>query len=227
MDLQEAYNTLDLAVKQFVKSAMLDDRTPLGNSLALAQEASLVGTGEGNPDVVVFGDMNRFKGLNDQLGHAAGDVAISTVGQLIYDLVQDCEGKGFRRGGDEFVVLLSKTRLDDFKARLAPFGGCTFKFEGRTHKTAMSFGYAVGEGEIDYADLLARAETACQSAKSQGDGTCVEWSPEIGRKELINFRDRCGNCGAQITVNVPKETAPADNRLMSCPCCGQSLSAKN
>lgn len=227
MNLQEAYNALDLAVKEFVRAAMVDDRTPLGNVLALTREASLVGTGEGNPNVVVFGDLNRFKGLNDQLGHAAGDVAISKVGQLLYDLAQQCEGRAFRRGGDEFVILLSKDRLDEFKSMLDVFGECTFQFEGITRKTAMSFGYALSEGEIDYAGLLERAETACQAAKAQGDGTCVEWSQEIERKAMIHLRDRCANCGAQITVNVPKESAPADSRLASCPCCGQRLIANN
>jgi diguanylate cyclase (GGDEF)-like protein len=183
----------------------------------------VVGTGEGNPDVVVFGDLNRFKGLNDQFGHAAGDTAISKVGQLIYDLAHECQGQGFRPGGDEFVILLSKSRLEEFKSKLGVFAACTFPFDGITRKTAMSFGYALHEGEVDYAKLLERAETACRAAKSQGDGTCVEWSEEIERRALMNFRDRCAHCGAEIMVNVPKQNAPKDNRLASCPCCGQSL----
>lgn len=204
---------------------MLDDKTPLGNVLALTQEASLVGTGEGNPDVVVFGDLNRFKGLNDQLGHAAGDVAISTVGELLDNLVKDCGGRAYRRGGDEFVILLQKDKLEEFKAKLGAFEACSFMFEGASRRTAMSFGYAVYEAELDYADLLARAETACLSAKSQGDGKCVEWSQEMERLATIHFRDRCANCGAHITVNVPRERAPANSRLAFCPCCGQALAA--
>lgn len=223
MNLQEAFKALQLAVDEISKAALFDDKTQLGNSVALAQIAALVGTGEGNPDVVIFGDLNRFKALNDQLGHVAGDVAISAVGQLIQELlVEPCEAKAYRRSGDEFVILLSKNKLDEFKEKVRSFTTCQFQFEGTLHNTAMSFGYAVSEGEIDFADLLARAEAACQSAKFQGDGTCVEWSAEIDRRALVSLRERCAGCGAQVTVNAPAEAVP-NGQLMHCPCCGHSF----
>ncbi len=196
MNFQEAVKTLQLAVEELSKAALFDDKTELLNSVALGQTAAVVGTGEGNPDVVIFGDLNRFKTLNDQLGHVAGDVAISAVGQLIQELlVEQCEAKAYRRSGDEFVILLSKDKLDEFKKKVLSFGVCEFQFEGTSYNTAMSFGYAVSEGDIDFADLLARAEAACQSAKFRGDGTWVEWSSEIDRKTLLSFRERCGKCG--------------------------------
>ncbi|HXM47031.1 MAG TPA: GGDEF domain-containing protein [Pyrinomonadaceae bacterium] len=68
MNFQEAVKTLQLAVEELSKAALFDDKTELLNSVALGQTAAVVGTGEGNPDVVIFGDLNRFKALNDQLG---------------------------------------------------------------------------------------------------------------------------------------------------------------
>jgi diguanylate cyclase (GGDEF)-like protein len=223
MNLQEAFKSLQLAVDQLSKAALFDEKTRLGNSVALAEIAALVGTGEGNPDVVVFGDLNRFKALNDRLGHVAGDVAISAVGQLIQDsLVEQCEAKAYRRSGDEFVILLSKNKLDRFKEKVNSFTACQFQFEGATYSVPMSFGYAVSEGEADFQDLLVRAEAACQSAKFQGDGTCVEWSIEIARKALVSFRGRCVECGAQVTVDAPQDALPED-RSMVCPCCAHPL----
>ena len=123
MNFQEAVKALQLAVEELSKAALFDDKTELLNSVALGQTAAVVGTGEGHPDVVVFGDLNRFKALNDQLGHVAGDVAISAVGQLIQELlVEQCEAKAYRRSGDEFVILLSKDKLDEFKEKVLSFG---------------------------------------------------------------------------------------------------------
>lgn len=224
MNLQEAINALELAVKEVARAALSDDKTPLDNALALTKASSLVNTGGGNPDVVIFGDLNRFKGLNDQFGHATGDAAINEVGNLIQELVvKGCQAQAFRRGGDEFVILLSKDSLEQFKSKVSSFASCLFQFEGETRKTAMSFGYAVSQGEADYADLIARAETACQMAKSQGDGTCVEWSEEIERQAIDSLRDRCQNCEAKITCQVPRKAVPINRKLLCCPCCGEPL----
>lgn len=221
MSLQEAFKSLQHAVDELGRAALSDDKTQLGNSVALAQVAALVGTGEGNPDVVVFGDLNRFKSLNEQLGHIAGDGAISAVGQMIQELlVEQCEATAYRRSGDEFIILLSRSNLDKFKARVASFAVCQFQYEGVNHTAAMSFGYSVSEGEIDFADLQTRAEAACQSAKFRGDGTWVEWSSWIGQRALVSFRKRCRHCEAQVTVNAPEESIP-NQQLLCCPCCGE------
>src|SRR6266853_1049713 len=102
MNLQEAISSLQLAVEEVIKSALLDDMTPLQNAQALKLAASSVGRGGDTPDVVIFGDLNGLKGLNDEFGHAAGDAAIGEVGKLITNLfVHECEAQAFRRSGDE------------------------------------------------------------------------------------------------------------------------------
>lgn len=227
MNLQEAIAALEQAVGEVAKAALSDDMTPLLNALALRREASLVGVGEDSPNVVIFGDLNRFKGLNDQFGHIVGDAAISYVGHQINDLlVVGCQAKAFRRSGDEFVILLSGHSLDKFKAIATSFASCSFEFNGETRRTAMSFGYAVAEGNYTFDELLSRAETACQVAKSQGDGACVEWSVETEREAVDNFRDRCLHCNATITCKVSRQAAPLGGKLLCCPCCGESLSSQ-
>lgn len=224
MNLQEAISALESAVTEVVAAALSDDKTPLPNALALRQAASRVGTGEDNPDVVIFGDLNRFKGLNDQFGHIVGDAAIRYVGVLIDSLiVKECQAQAFRSSGDEFVILLSSSSLEQFKTIVPSFASCSFKLEDKTYKTAISFGYAVSQGETGYDELLARAETACQAAKFQGDGVCVEWTEEIEAQATDSLRDRCTNCGAKIRCDVPRDTAPPDRKLLCCPSCGGSL----
>ncbi|HKG12812.1 MAG TPA: GGDEF domain-containing protein [Pyrinomonadaceae bacterium] len=226
MNLQEAIAALEFAVGEVAKAALSDDKTPLGNSFALSQAASLVGAGKGNPDVVIFGDLNRFKGLNDQFGHIVGDAAIGYVGELIFErLVKGCQAKAFRRSGDEFVILLSSNELETFKSVASEFDSCAFEFNGEPRKTAMSFGYAVSAGAASFEDLLSRAEIACQIAKGLGDGTFVEWTEEVAVKAIDSLRDRCMNCNATISCKVPRQFAPLGGKMLCCPCCGKSLSS--
>jgi diguanylate cyclase (GGDEF)-like protein len=227
MNLQESITAFQIAVstalEQVVEAALSDDKTPLRNSLALEKFTSLVGTGGDNPDVVVFGDINHFHSFNELYGHDAGDAAITHVGSLIKEaFVDECQAKAFRRSGDEFVILLSKSQLEAFKTRVPAFAACSFSIEGELRKTAISFGYAVSQGEIAFSDLMVRAEAACQVAKVKGDGIVIEWSEETERHAIENIRGRCPHCEASITCYAPHEAIPKDKKLVCCPCCGNS-----
>jgi diguanylate cyclase (GGDEF)-like protein len=233
MNLPEAINALELAVKEALESALeeivraasTDDRAPLGNALALKEASSMVGTAEGQFDVVIFADLNRLKSLNERHGHVAGDAAISLVGGLIDELiVRGCGAKGFRRSGDEFVILMSSHVPDRFREMTRSFRSCSFPFNQETLSTSASFGYAIGEGEASYDELLAKAETACvKIAKAEGGGSCVPWSEDIEEKYVSNLRGRCSTCGATFVCDVPLGTALKDGTLSWCPCCGKSL----
>jgi diguanylate cyclase (GGDEF)-like protein len=224
MNLREAIDALESAAKNALEAALSDDKTPLRNALALREAASLVGAGGDNPDVVILGDLNDFKKLNDEFGHDAGDAAIYEVGKLIQErLAERCKAQAFRRSGDEFVILLSSRFLEDFKAEAGSFASCSFQFNEMTIQTAMSFGYAVRHGEAGFTELFAKAEIACQAAKSQGDGACVGWSEEIERDMTDRLRARCAKCGAVIWCDVPRQAVPKNKKLLFCPCCGESL----
>ena len=228
MNLQESISAFQTSVQTaldaVVQAALSDDRTPLGNLVALERIASVVGTGEGNPDVVIFGDINDFHAFNERYGHDAGDAAITHVGQLIKkSFVDECQGLAFRRSGDEFVILLSSLRLDQFKIIVPAFASCSFSIEEETRETAVSFGYAVSEGEVAFSDLIARAETACQVAKSKGNGVCVEWSEDIERQVTKSLRGRCSKCLASITCYAREDVLPKNRRLSCCPCCGEAF----
>ena len=224
MNLREAIDALESAVKNALEAALSDDKTPLRNALALREASSLVGAGGDNPDVVIFGDLNDFKRLNDGFGHDAGDAAINEVGKLIQErLVDRCKAQAFRLSGDEFVILLSNRFLEDFKAEASSFASCSFQFNEMTIKTAMSFGYAVWQSEASFTELFAKAEIACQVAKYQGDGACVGWSEEIERDITDRLRARCAKCGAVIWCDVPQQAIPKNKELLFCPCCGEPL----
>src|ERR1043166_3342476 len=202
--------------------SVADDKTSLGNALALEQEARLINDGKSRFDVIVFGDLNNFKRINDDHTHDAGDVAIKEVGETIRTtLIEGLEAKAYGQGGAELVIVLKQEFLERFLSITPSFGNINFSHKDKELITAMSFGYARSDGKTSFRDLLERAEVACQHAKLQGDGVCVEWTENIKSNPIKSIYESCRKCGAKITCKVHQRNSPA--KLICCPCCGESL----
>ncbi len=90
-----AYRATHDALSGLPNRALLLDRV----GQALARRARL-----GEPVALLFVDLDRFKLINDTLGHDVGDVALAQVAQRLQRCVRDCDTVG-RFGGDEFVVV--------------------------------------------------------------------------------------------------------------------------
>lgn len=222
-NIEKSIGELQIAVQGVIETALSDDKTPLQSALALRQALeAAAGNTESFFDIVIFGDLNRFKGLNDRFGHSAGDFAIQFVGTMIQNLlVEQCQAQAFRQSGDEFVILLKQQFLEQFQKLSAEFGDCKFEFEEQQIKTAMSFGYAARETETDFEILLARAEIACQEAKRAGDGVSVEWTVNLESSAFVNRRGRCPQCQTEINCNIPGQNQLLD--LKVCPVCESPL----
>ena len=64
-------------------------------------------------NVLIFMDLDRFKAINDGHGHLAGSQVLREVGFLLKRIVQQGDATVARYGGDEFVIVLPNTKLDD------------------------------------------------------------------------------------------------------------------
>jgi len=218
--LEDALQKLREAVGALSSASITDDLTPLANAIALRQVGMTVGTAKEAPDVVVFGDLNRFKSLNDQYGHEVGDVAISYMGQLIDTVfVKGFGCHAFRRSGDEFVLLTTEDRIAYLRAGLKMFAACNFNVNNQVHTVSMSFGLARADGKADFHLLMERAEVACQVAKSQGDGELVEWTEELATQAYRSIRGRCRKCGTKVVCDVPATANSSVNSIRVCPVC--------
>ncbi|MFC4638777.1 GGDEF domain-containing protein [Deinococcus hohokamensis] len=83
----------------------VDALTGLPGRAALQQDA-----GRGMPSgSVLLMDINRFKVINDTCGHAAGDLALRVLGQLLARAAPGLAAKAYRWGGDEFVLVSPQT----------------------------------------------------------------------------------------------------------------------
>lgn len=125
----------------------------------------------------VMFDIDRFKQLNDTLGHATGDVALVTLGQVIKGAARKMDAAA-RYGGDEFVVLLPRTEATE-AARVAQRIRLGFSSELRTKlpseirdefSSALSAGVATRTSLADSKprSLLEAADAALYKAKRQG-----------------------------------------------------------
>ncbi|RKG83774.1 GGDEF domain-containing protein [Corallococcus terminator] len=195
----------------------MDDKTILRNGAALAQRLDGLGDGE-DEYVVVFGDLNGFKLVNDRHGHAAGDATIERAGKLLSVTLESFKAEAFRQSGDEFVIVCQKEHVIEVGEALSG----TFRSNVFFHKDIkidikMSFGWTtIG---IDGPKLcLARAEEACRVAKQRGSGTMLEWdnSHSLTTEEL---RCRCTKCGAAFRL-TPSSAHPFNPNHLWCPQCG-------
>ena len=126
----------------------------------------------GTPMSLMVVDIDHFKRINDELGHAAGDKALLATVQMMQTLVRSCDLLG-RLGGEEFVVLMPDT--DAVQARQAAERMRNevelrpVTFFGTFRSLTVSIGvseYRVEDGDFNH--LLQRADRALYQAKHNG-----------------------------------------------------------
>ncbi|OIO67435.1 MAG: GGDEF domain-containing protein [Zetaproteobacteria bacterium CG_4_9_14_3_um_filter_49_83] len=132
---------------------------------------------------VLFVDLDRFKMINDSLGHHVGDHLLQVVGQRLQQLV--CESDTVARlGGDEFVLVLSNlTSYDDLNVvanKLLEAVGQPLQVDGHELYTSPSIGIACypRDGE-DEQNLLKQADAAMYHAKECGRNTFCFYTPDM------------------------------------------------
>jgi diguanylate cyclase (GGDEF)-like protein len=97
-----------------IQLATIDDLTRISNRrgfVSLAQNSISLCARQGLPVSMVFLDLDKFKPINDQFGHAEGDHALITFAELMRQSFRDSDVFA-RIGGDEFVALLTNTEKD-------------------------------------------------------------------------------------------------------------------
>ncbi|MEZ5119229.1 MAG: PAS domain S-box protein [Candidatus Nanopelagicales bacterium] len=154
--------------------ARTDDLTGLINRReALAQLVHSLSSGDSDRDqlAVAFCDIDRFKGINDSLGHRAGDRLL----QIVVTRIQSCVRSGdivARVGGDEILLILRGVRsMDDAmaiaqKVRLAVREPA--QLDGHVVPTSISIGVTMAAADDDVDALVARADQAMYLAKEAG-----------------------------------------------------------
>ena len=155
------------------------------------------------PFACVMVDLDKFKSVNDEYGHQAGDAVLRQLAKILKHEVREIDHAG-RYGGEEFILLLTGTVLDaavTFAERVRKaIEAHTFTFENGSIKRTASFGVAAWpHPKITSCDGLVRAaDDALYVAK------------ETGRNRVIRFDSDVFN--AHIAREGAPELAEAEHR---------------
>src|SRR6202171_6123933 len=121
---------------------------------------------------VHFLDLDRFKQVNDSLGHDGGDALLKTVAERLRAVIR-IEDVVARLGGDEFVVvqtgIAGKAQAEDFARRIISAVTAPMKIKDRPFTATVSVGVALAPADgIDPERLLKSADLALYKAKADG-----------------------------------------------------------
>jgi diguanylate cyclase (GGDEF)-like protein len=164
-----------LADQQVVQLASYDGLTGLANrNLFMAElHRAMASAARANESFALFFiDLDRFKAVNDSLGHDAGDELLKVMAGRLTTLLRDADIVA-RLGGDEFVVLVDgqvdPSALSKVASRMLTVLCEPFELRGRAVQISASVGIAVypADGQ-DEASLLKNADAAMYLAKAKG-----------------------------------------------------------
>ena len=141
---------------------------------------------------LVFIDLDRFKSVNDNAGHAAGDALLREISALMLSLLRKGDILA-RLGGDEFGLLLPECKEEDARdiAQRIVDGvdAYPFTWEGHAHHIGASAGITfIDRHNANLTDLLSQADMACYASKHNGRGRVTIYSAQPDAMPRVHNR---------------------------------------
>jgi len=183
-----------VAARRIEELARFDSLTGLPNRHRFMEElGSAIARSQryGRRFALLFIDLDRFKFVNDNLGHAAGDDLLRTIGQRLSQLLREADLLA-RLGGDEFVVLTEvnceAATLSKVASRILNAIAQPMVLEGRRIEISASVGIGVYPEDGNTAPALLRAaDAAMYQAKAGGKNTFEFFTAELAQRAALHF----------------------------------------
>ncbi len=178
--------------RRLIQQANYDEVTGLPNrALALDRLAQATASckREGTSVGLLFIDLDRFKSVNDTLGHATGDMVLREAGNRIRNCLRACDTVA-RLGGDEFTVILPSLSggidAEPVAQKILDAFEPAFRLDGREVFLSASLGITIWpEDGQDPDQLMGNADSAMYQAKELGRNNFRFFTPELNEKALI------------------------------------------
>ena len=165
--------------------AFHDSLTGLPNRALFEDRLEIALIRRGANVAVLLLDLDRFKIVNDTLGHPAGDTLIREFGERLTSLTRECDTIA-RLGGDEFAILIEDASLADVRrlaTRIVRDIRRPFQLLGTQVHVGVSIGIAaVADSDADSLELVRRADIALYEAKDGGRDAYRLFRPEMDEK---------------------------------------------
>jgi diguanylate cyclase (GGDEF)-like protein/PAS domain S-box-containing protein len=176
---------------QLQHNAEHDPLTDLPNRALFTERVRMALTGRraGDPGTaVLFIDLDGFKGVNDRLGHQAGDELLIQAARRLADSVRAGDTAA-RLGGDEFAALIigdgaggghaRECQVHEIADRLRVMLSQPYSIDGSEVRVAASIGVAFAEPALSPTDLMRNADLAMYRAKAGGKDRVELYAPQM------------------------------------------------
>lgn len=196
-DLEKEINQRKRIERQLVHDAKHDNLTGLPNRSMfmerLTQAIKHVRRHSLERFAVLFIDMDRFKLLNDTLGHLEGDRFLIETAKRLKQCIRNNDMLA-RLGGDEFVILLDSISgqrdAEDIAERVLAELSKPYQLANQQFKSSASIGLAMsGQSRSDTSESILRdADTAMYQAKSQGKGCYTIFNHGVNQQQVKDLK---------------------------------------
>ena len=197
-----------LAEEQIAKLAFYDSLTHLPNRRLLMEHMEhciAVSKRDGKQMAVLMLDLDRFKAVNDSLGHKAGDELLQQVAKRLSSRLRDIDMVA-RLGGDEFIVLLADIKNRDDAGQVAEniVEDLSSPFEllqGHDVNIGVSVGISLCPQHSDISlTLMEQADVALYQAKNNGRGRFAYYS-----ENLMTATHDCGTVEKRLALAIEQQ----------------------
>lgn len=178
-----------IAQQRIEELAYYDALTALANRTLLidrAHQAISLASRNNHMLGLLYLDLDRFKDINDSLGHHVGDELLMHVAKRLLACVRETDTVS-RLGGDEFVVLLSHVssveNVSEVAQKILKALSMPFEINDNQLVVTCSIGTSIyPDDSADFDILLQRADTAMYHAKAEGKNNCQFFTEEMNQK---------------------------------------------
>lgn len=178
-----------IAQQRIEELAYYDPLTALANRTLLidrAHQAISLASRNNHMVGLLYLDLDRFKDINDSLGHHVGDDLLMQVSKRLLACVRDTDTVS-RLGGDEFVVLLTQVssvdNVSEVAQKILKKLSVPFDINNNQLTVTCSIGSCIyPHDSADFDILLQRADTAMYQAKSSGKNNCQFFTEEMNTR---------------------------------------------
>lgn len=209
--------------------AHYDTLTNLPNRLLLKDrlEQAMARAGRtGNTVAILFIDLDRFKDVNDSLGHRAGDELLVLVAQALHECIRATDTV-VRLGGDEFTVIIPDidrqddafSTVDAVAKQIHATLSRPFRVGGHEIRVTASMGIAFYPRDADnYDDMLRKADSAMYHAKGRGKSNYQFYSDKLNARTLERLQTENGLRraleGGQLRLYYQPQICTATGRIV-------------